>query len=536
MDDNNNNFLDKNTLTAIVLSVLVLVGWQSYMGKKYPNAGKSSTATNQEAAQKTIAASSRTQGAAPDAMEPMSQEGAAAEKDQVVAAVTMSLDFPNFEADLVSTGMGLKNIKLKNYSDRKGQKIEFSHPQEKFGSYATLYQGKPLNFKVDRKSEKHFIGVAQVGQQTLVKEMIFDSENYLVSVSLKSINGQAKIGETFETRITSKVLKVKSSMFTPAYEGTEFFTINDGSEERERLDIETAYSENFEKSSLTSIGTQYFAVALNDHSPTIPKTKVTYDPEIQMASASVFHPAATQGTQTEIRFDGFMGPKKYDILNSLDPRFVQMINYGMFSILSKPMLSMLKWLHNLFGNWGVAIILLTVFIRLLLLPINVSSLKSMKKMQKIQPQLKVIKEKYKDDPQRVNQETMALMKKEKANPIGGCLPMLLQFPVFLALYSVLGQSVELYKSPFIFWIQDLSYQDPFFVLPVAVGALYFVQMSITPQPADPTQAKVMKFIPILFCFFMITVPSGLTLYFFVNTIFGIGQTFIFQREKQKAAA
>ena len=157
-------------------------------------------------------------------------------------------------------------------------------------------------------------------------------------------------------------------------------------------------------------------------------------------------------------------------------------------------------------------------------------------MQRIQPQLKAIKEKFKEDPQRMNQETMALMKREKANPIGGCLPMLLQLPVFFALYSVLGQSVELYKSPFIFWIQDLSYKDPFFVLPIAVGGLYFIQMSITPQPMDPAQAKVMKFIPIVFSFFMIAVPSGLTLYFFVNTVFGIGQQFIFQREKRKAAA
>ena len=115
--------------------------------------------------------------------------------------------------------------------------------------------------------------------------------------------------------------------------------------------------------------------------------------------------------------------------------------------------------------------------------------------------------------------------------------MLMQIPVFFALYSVIGQSVELYKSPFIFWIQDLSYKDPFFVLPIAVGALYFLQMNLTPQPnMDPAQAKVMKFMPLLFCFFMITVPSGLTLYFFVNTVFGIGQQLIFQREKSKVAA
>ncbi len=531
--EENNNFFDRNTVLAIVISLVFFMGWQTYMQKKYPEAYKPKKKTEQVKAQTE---QNLENSEAPTQVSNEAEQSEPAHKELVQKPVDQTIEVSNdlWTGKLTSLGMGLKEITLKEFSDRKENNIQFVSGPESVGNFSTYVDGQPLNFAIEKKSDNHIVGTARVGNQSLLKEMMFDPKNYTVSVSVKTLSGSAQ-GKTLLTKISSQVLKVKSSMFTPAYEGTEFFSIDNGSEERERIDIESPYSEKLGKTTLTSIGSQYFALALKDDSPVVPRTEVDYKPEGQYAYASIFH-EPVNGQRFEVQFTGFMGPKKYDILKTLGSEYVQMINYGMFSILSKPMLSMLKWLYDMFKNWGLAIIFLTIFIRLLLLPINISSLKSMKKMQKIQPQLKAIKEKYKDDPVKVNQETMALMKKEGANPLGGCLPMLLQLPVFFALYSVLGQSVELYKSPFIFWIQDLSYQDPFFVLPVAVGALYFIQMSITPQPTDPAQAKVMKFIPILFCFFMITVPSGLTLYFFVNTVFGIGQSFIFQREKKKAAA
>ncbi len=543
MDDNNSSFLDKNTLVAIVLSILFFIGWQSYLQKKYPDSYKPKekiTQQKQDAEQNIAKSQSTVDGKATspsvETEDTVEMAGENKPEDKNKPAKIFDIQSPTWDLKLSSKGMGLVSAELRNYSDRKSNNITFTDPTGNVRSFSTYYNEKELNFELEKKNEYHFIGTAKANGNTLMKEMIFNPQTYTVEVKIKTLTGSASQNDIIQTKIANKVLKVKSSMFTPAYEGTEFFAIDDGSEERERIDIEEAYSANFNKTSLTAIGTQYFAIALNDQSELIPKTKVAFAPESQVAYATLTYPAATQGNTTKIEYTGFVGPKKYDILKNLEPNFVKMINYGMFSILSKPMLSMLKWLHGLFQNWGLAIILLTICIRLLLLPINISSLKSMKKMQKLQPKLKALKEKYKDDPQRINQETMALMKKEKANPLGGCLPMLLQLPVFLALYSVLGQSVELYKSPFMLWIQDLSYQDPYFVLPIAVGGLYFIQMSLTPQPTDPAQAKVMKFIPLLFCFFMITVPSGLTLYFFVNTVFGIGQTFIFQREKRKAAA
>jgi YidC/Oxa1 family membrane protein insertase len=531
--DENNSFLDKNTLIAIVLCVLFFVGWQNYVQRKYPEAYK----PNKE---KQVVASKPGQvDSTAKVIEKVDSGEVPALKSKADIATqvkVLDIELPNYSVQLSNLGMGIQQLQLSQYSDRNNQAIRFDGDFEGAGSLATFYLDQPLLFNVTKESDLVFVGTAQAGSQTIIKKMTFSPDNYSVDVSIRTLDGRPLTEDYLETLITSRLVEGESMLFMPAYEGTEFFTITDGSESRERLDKDKSFKANYAKSSLLSIGSQYFAVALRDDSQIVPDARVMFNPDTQYAYGWLSHAGKTDGTKTNIEMTAFLGPKKYDLLKGINDDFSKMINYGIFSILSKPMLSMLKWLYSLFQNWGLAIILLTVFIRMILLPINLSSLKSMKKMQKIQPQIKAIKEKYKDDPQRMNQETMALMKREKANPLGGCLPMLLQLPVFFALYSVLGQSVELYKSPFIFWIQDLSYKDPFFVLPIAVGALYFIQMQITPQPMDPAQAKMMKFIPIVFSFFMIAVPSGLTLYFFVNTIFGIGQQFLFQREKQKAAA
>lgn len=534
--EENNNFFDKNTLLAVGLSIVFFLGWQAYLQKTYPDSyKKTEQQTAKSPTDKMKSQDTKTEVSETKKSTELSTNTPAPE-NTVASEKNFDVQTNLYDLSLSSKGMGFSYFELKKFSDRKNNNIRFEDPSGAVNSFATYYNGEAIDFEIEKKGDYHFVGSAQVGNQTLMKEMIFNPENYTFSVKLKTIAGTPLASDKIEMKLSNKVLKVKSSMFRPAYEGTEFFSINDGGEEREKINIEKKLQQNFDKTTLTAIGTHYFAMALSDRSDVIPSSHLVFSPDKQVAYATVSYPAASTDNKTNIEFTGFVGPKKYDILKNLDPNLVKMINYGMFGVLSKPMLSLLKWLYSMFKNWGLAIIFLTIFIRLLLLPINISSLKSMKKMQKIQPQLKAIKEKYKDNPQMMNQETMALMKKEKANPLGGCLPMLLQLPVFFALYSVLGQSVELYKSPFIFWIKDLSYQDPFFVLPIAVGALYFVQMSITPQPTDPAQAKIMKFVPILFCFFMITVPSGLTLYFFVNTVFGIGQSFIFQREKKKAVA
>ena len=197
---------------------------------------------------------------------------------------------------------------------------------------------------------------------------------------------------------------------------------------------------------------------------------------------------------------------------------------------------MLRAFYGMVGNWGVAIICLTLVVRILVLPANIYSYKSMRAMQVIQPQIKALREKFKDDQVKQQQEMMALMKAHKVNPVGSCLPVLLQFPIFIALYQVLGNSIELYQAPFGLWIHDLSLKDPFYILPVLMGLTMFVQQKITPNTMDPAQAKVMLMMPLLFTFFMVSLPSGLTLYMLVGAIFSVAQQMYFMKQTPTPAA
>ena len=216
--------------------------------------------------------------------------------------------------------------------------------------------------------------------------------------------------------------------------------------------------------------------------------------------------------------------KNYDRLASLGDNLKLTVDFGVFGIIAVPILRGLQFFYKFIPNYGVAIILLTILIRLLLFPLAYKSYKSMKKMQKVQPQLQKLKEKHKDDPQRMQKETMELFKRAGANPLGGCLPLLLQMPVFFAFYQVLYGAVELVGAPLGGWIHDLSIKDPLYILPVLMCVSMFGQHKLTPATtADPTQKKVMMIMPLVFGFIMKDLPSGLVLYIFVSTLFAILQ-------------
>jgi YidC/Oxa1 family membrane protein insertase len=240
----------------------------------------------------------------------------------------------------------------------------------------------------------------------------------------------------------------------------------------------------------------------------------------------------------EMTFTGLLyaGPKSIDILKAVDPEMASLIDLGFFGFIAKPLLYVMKAFHSWVGNWGFAIILLTLLVRLCVLPFNIMSFKSMKAMQRVQPIIQALREKHKDDPMRLNTEMMAVMKQNGANPIGGCLPMVLQIPVFFALYRVIGSSIELYNSPFILWITDLSAHDKFYVLPVSMAIFMYIQQKITPSTMDPTQAKIMAFLPLVFSLFMLQLPSGLCLYMVVSTLFGITQQYLIMRDKTSPPA
>ena len=232
---------------------------------------------------------------------------------------------------------------------------------------------------------------------------------------------------------------------------------------------------------------------------------------------------------------GYIGPKEYKVLHSIDPMLTNAIEYGWFTFAAKPLFALLAWLYGIFGNWGWAIIALTAIIRVVLYPLTHKGMVSMQKMKELAPKLKELKQKYGKDPQRLNAATMEMYKKHGANPLGGCLPMLLQIPVFFALYRTLLNAVELQGAPWILWIDDLSRMDPYYVLPILMGASMYLQQRMTPNNfTDPMQEKIFKYLPIIFTFFFVTFPSGLVLYWFVNNLFSIAQQYIVNQQFKNA--
>lgn len=228
-------------------------------------------------------------------------------------------------------------------------------------------------------------------------------------------------------------------------------------------------------------------------------------------------------TQAKLSAQLFTGPKIQPILEKTAKGLELTVDYGWLTIVAKPIYNLLNFIHSYIGNWGFSILGVTLCIKLLFFPLSASSYKSMAKMRKIQPRLKELQERYKDDRQMFNQKMMAMYKEEKVNPLGGCLPILVQIPVFISLYWVLVETVELRQAPFALWIQDLSSQDPYYILPILYGVTMKIQQGLNPAPIDPIQAKIMKMFPIMFTFFFLFFPAGLVLYWIMNNTLSILQ-------------
>ncbi|MBS3786438.1 MAG: membrane protein insertase YidC, partial [Gammaproteobacteria bacterium] len=230
-----------------------------------------------------------------------------------------------------------------------------------------------------------------------------------------------------------------------------------------------------------------------------------------------------------------VGPKTQKRLAPVAEGLELTVDYGWLTIISKPLFIALDWIHSVVGNWGWSIILLTLAIKLVFYKLSEASYRSMARMRKLQPEMKRLKERYPDDRQKMNQELMTLYKKEKINPLGGCLPILVQIPVFIALYWVLLESVELRQAPWMLWIQDLSERDPFYILPLLMGATMFLQQKLNPAPMDPIQQKIMMGLPLVFTVFFIFFPAGLVLYWVTNNTLSIAQQWVITRRIEAGA-
>ncbi len=520
---------DSKGLIAVFIVGVFFIFWQNHLARKYkkPTSAPTEQTTTQAANQNANNNNAPAQGLNNKDLKP-------SELNNNTETIT-KFDSKELSFDISSNGMGIKNAVIKTHTDRKGKPVVLGEAKiNQPLTYATSIAGKAnsLNFAIQKVSEVEYTGVATHDALKFHKTIKIDPAQYKLEVQVEVIGAQSGF-EGVLTTITDHIQDIeKTSVFMPQFERQEFYLVTPN--ETERIDISSADSSEtpLTNANIAAISSHYFSLIFLDKSSIKPALSARISKEAKTATVALTHKPVNYDQVFRVNYIGYVGPKSLDLLRKIDTSLVEVINFGWFSALARPILRLMQWFYGLVSNWGVAIILLTIGVRLLILPLHVMSYRSMEGMKRIQPLLTELREKYKSDPQKLNQEMLVLMRTHKVNPVGGCLPMLLQFPVFLALYQVLGQSIELYQAPFMFWITDLSLKDPFYVLPVLMSLAMFLQMKLTPSTLDPTQQKVMTFMPIIFGVFTLALPSGLTLYIFVSSLFGIVQQMYFMRNNQ----
>ena len=530
-DQEKPSFMDRGTLMAFAIILVFWFGWSRYMEAKYPQVvtpAPTPAAVAGVSASNAVAAAALAQGASGSMQAAL--DGHASSNTESFKDYSDS----TWEFKISSKGMGLTSVHLKEYQTRTDGPVVFSDAKgdPAFATRLAPYD-QPIDFSIEQTAADTFVGHAEVGGVKIEKTMKVHTATYSIETNTK-VTGATK---GVAIRIVDDLPDAEPPSFmNRSNEFLSWFALHDnGSKTRKVVTRKDGADVAVANVSVAALTAHYFALAVVDKSSLTPRFESKVAPNAAIVGGQLVYEPASPLDSIELNYTTFAGPKAFHLLSAVDENLTQVIDYGTFAVIGKPILWLLKFIQSIISNWGFAIIVLTIIVRLIVMPFNIYSYKSMKVMQKLQPEMNRIRERYADKPADqklvMNQEIMTLMKTNKANPLGGCLPMLIQLPVFIALYQVLGQSIELYRAPFIFWIHDLSMKDPYFVLPVLMGITMFVQQRITPTTMDPAQAKILMWMPVIFSFFMISLPSGLTLYIFVSTLFGITQQFIFMRDR-----
>ncbi|MBW2452064.1 MAG: membrane protein insertase YidC [Deltaproteobacteria bacterium] len=364
---------------------------------------------------------------------------------------------------------------------------------------------------------------------TVIKSFVLQGDSYTIDCQIELQNtSQTQLRGTLDFAL---VQRWDDSMKTDMYSFAGPSSLVDGKIDEVDADdlVETPviYGQNAQ---WTSFQTKYFlSVAVPDTTYT-ERVRITKNQDAIENIIETPYLAFQAGEVKRLNYFLFIGPKEMDLLKEAGHQLERTIHFGFFDLLAKPLFYFLTFFYGYLKNYGLAIILLTIIIKLLFWPLTHKSYASMKAMQKLQPEMTKLRERFKNDKERLNKELMELYKTHRVNPLGGCLPMLVQIPVFFALYKVLLDSIALRHAPFAFWITDLSAKDPFYITPVLMGASMFVQQKMTPTTADPTQAKIFMMMPIIFTFLFLNFPSGLVIYWLVNNLLTILQQYFIHRK------
>ncbi|MEJ2324242.1 MAG: membrane protein insertase YidC [Nitrospirota bacterium] len=515
--------MEKKTIIAVVLSVAIIILWQVFFVKPPPP--KPVTAQRQAPAVNAAA------GEAP-APEPGAAEGIAPfeapRAEQIVRVAT-----PLYEAEFSSRGGTVRRWTLKDYKDPDGRGVDLL---AKGGPYEALalgwqddfsvssmnfsVQGEDLSLSAERPAGSLVFTFAK-GDVSIRRTYTFHHDTYTVDIK-DEVNGVPEYQITLGPDFGIHKKQERYSHVGPAFQiGTELEEVKpkhlkEGPKVFPGQEIKWAAMED-----------KYFCAALVPAAP-VAEGKVWMLhglPAVSLEGAPGAHSLTL-----------YAGPKSQDYLGEAGADLKNIVNFGFFSILARPIFWLLKWLYGIVGNYGWSIIILTLILRIPFIPLVNKGQRSMRRLQQVQPLMQQIREQYKNDPKRMQAEMMGLYKKHKVNPLGGCLPMIIQIPFFFALYKVLLISIELREAPWAFWIHDLSAKDPYYILPIVMGVSMVVQQKMTPSAGDPKQQKLMMFMPVIFTFLFLNFPSGLVLYWMVNNLLSISQQLYVNLKKTPAPA
>ena len=546
---------NNRTIIAIVLIVLLWSGYSLFFAPQRPAPQTLITETSAKIG--TIPAESATVTKSKETHDiPMPVKG-----DRVAPAseriITVSSDL--YDIQLSTTGATVHSISLKKY--RETNKAN-ANPYEllniesgNVGSFQTTghngftfppdqpylaldHPGQTLLVEGTEKAIR-FSAVLPTGL-TLVKTYTFYPNSYQVGINFQVINtGAEKVTGNFDLSLVTPWDETKKE---DSYTFLGSLTF-DGEKLHEDKANDLGKNPKVYGNTVSWSGytDKYFVMILSPESSSFKQIHIEQENGFIFNQFSSPVVSLENGGKSSYDYTAFLGPKEYDLLQVVGHQFERAIDYGFFRILAHPLMIVLKFFYRFVGNYGAAIILLTVCIKLIFWPLTQKSYSSMKGMQKLQPEMQKLREKFANDKQRLNQEMMAFYKEKRVNPLGGCLPMLIQIPVFFALYKVLLGSIELRHAPFMFWITDLSAADTLFTtlfglpftlgpLPLIMGFTMYLQQKMTPTNMDPTQAKIMNMMPVIFTFLFLSFPSGLVIYWLVNNLLTILQQYLIRRQ------
>jgi YidC/Oxa1 family membrane protein insertase len=575
--------MEKRVIYAILLTFIVIMFWTVIQSKFFPQT-PSKPALQEEKKEQV----SPTEKAAEKKVETKESKTIKVEKSlikqKVIPKKEVFIETKNYWAVFTSDDARLKRFKLKKYEDRVqqtalaikltqfigeifGKKVEkpkrpepldlVNTREEKDLPLGLTFNGSNLpldeNWEVDKeqvsllekdgKDQITFSKSMDNGLKVL-KRFKFSSDLYTINLDVEVQNNSSKeiakqlglewIGEIELT----KLAKEENKDFGLKY----WFLRNQKVEKKEfggagrsgcvpSCGTSKTTVEPFESTEKGDIkwfvfGGEYFAAVLIP--PTSKEISLAIKvSEKEMIKANVITPLISipSHEKVNVAYQIYLGPKDEDLLKALGVGAEKLVDFGFFTIVAKPLLWFLRLTHIVTKNYGIDIIILSILIKIIFIPLTQISMKSMKEMQKVQPEMKRLKEQYKNDKARVQQEIMLLYKRRKINPMSGCLPMLIQIPVFIALYNALQYSIEMRHAPFFFWIKDLAAKDPIYITPLIMGVTMFIQQKMTPTAGDPAQAKMFLLMPVMFTFFFLNFPSGLVLYWLINNVLSIAHQY-----------